>query len=292
MDRKAMKISQEVEKRLEEIFNETEPVEQLFDDIPETIEETDFIDDYSTLRRLKSIILSIDWEIKDEYLIDLIDESERLKEEYKNDKPLALMFQMLISIGKYLQKKKTHAHPDAVTVLKSIFEGIERILTNENIHETEKEEEFSRKLEAFNALKAAIQEQSRKPKKEEKPEEKIIEKIEFKEEPVAIAPEYIPFEYRALQEKEAPIPEKEEVTPEKPEIEGEKFVPTEDIIEAERQKLSIEKEETIEESFVETKVMEPHEAFLYALEEIKEVIRSEFRAIRAELRLWRESQQR
>jgi hypothetical protein len=35
--------------------------------------------------------------------------------------------------------------------------------------------------------------------------------------------------------------------------------------------------------------MSPHEAFAYALEEIKDVIRAEFRALRAEIRLWRES---
>jgi len=35
--------------------------------------------------------------------------------------------------------------------------------------------------------------------------------------------------------------------------------------------------------------MSPHEAFAYALEEIKNVIRAEFRALRAEIKLWRES---
>jgi len=35
--------------------------------------------------------------------------------------------------------------------------------------------------------------------------------------------------------------------------------------------------------------MPPHEAFAYALEEIKDVIRAEFRALRAEIKLWRES---
>jgi len=36
--------------------------------------------------------------------------------------------------------------------------------------------------------------------------------------------------------------------------------------------------------------MPPHEAFVYALEEIKQVINAEFRALRAELRLWREGE--
>jgi hypothetical protein len=35
--------------------------------------------------------------------------------------------------------------------------------------------------------------------------------------------------------------------------------------------------------------MPPHEAFAYALEEIKDMIRAEFRALRAEIKLWRES---
>jgi len=40
---------------------------------------------------------------------------------------------------------------------------------------------------------------------------------------------------------------------------------------------------------VDFAAMSPHEAFAYALEEIKNVIRSEFRALRAEIKLWRES---
>lgn len=36
--------------------------------------------------------------------------------------------------------------------------------------------------------------------------------------------------------------------------------------------------------------MSPHEAFAYALEEIKQVLRAEFQALRAELKLWREGQ--
>jgi len=35
--------------------------------------------------------------------------------------------------------------------------------------------------------------------------------------------------------------------------------------------------------------MSPHESFAYALEEIKDVIRAEFKALRAEIKLWRES---
>jgi hypothetical protein len=36
--------------------------------------------------------------------------------------------------------------------------------------------------------------------------------------------------------------------------------------------------------------MLPHEAFAFALEEIKEVIKVEFKALRAELKLWRDGE--
>lgn len=44
-----------------------------------------------------------------------------------------------------------------------------------------------------------------------------------------------------------------------------------------------------QQSVLEMEGMPPHEAFAYALEEIKQVIKTEFQALRAELRLWRES---
>ncbi len=46
--------------------------------------------------------------------------------------------------------------------------------------------------------------------------------------------------------------------------------------------------EDIPKPSLEPDEMSPHEAFAYALEEIKQVIKAEFQALRAELRLWRE----
>lgn len=46
--------------------------------------------------------------------------------------------------------------------------------------------------------------------------------------------------------------------------------------------------EDIPKPSLKTDEMSPHEAFAYALEEIKQVIKAEFQALRAELRLWRE----
>jgi hypothetical protein len=50
-------------------------------------------------------------------------------------------------------------------------------------------------------------------------------------------------------------------------------------------------EETSGEARARTRFeeMSPHEAFAYALEEMREMMRAEFRALRAEIKLWRES---
>jgi hypothetical protein len=63
----------------------------------------------------------------------------------------------------------------------------------------------------------------------------------------------------------------------------------------EEKRISVTESPPEEEAPVETMPeagfaeMSPHEAFAYALEEIKEMIRAEFRALRAEIKLWRES---
>jgi hypothetical protein len=62
---------------------------------------------------------------------------------------------------------------------------------------------------------------------------------------------------------------------------------------SEIKEVAISKEEAVaidmESSVPDTAKMSSHELFVYALEEIKEVIRAEFRALRAEIKLWRES---
>jgi len=51
----------------------------------------------------------------------------------------------------------------------------------------------------------------------------------------------------------------------------------------------VREEPPIESRAMDFAGMPPHEAFAYALEEIKNVIQAEFRALRAEIKLWRES---
>jgi hypothetical protein len=246
-------ITSEVERRLNELFGDSDPESEPVEEIPEPIEETDFIDELSILRQLKAIILSIDWEIKDEYLHDLISESERLKEDFRHDKSLFLLLQMLGSIGKYLLKKKAGAHPDSISLLKSVYESIEKIVTSEGMTESEKETELSMQIARFNQLKEAI----KKAGKTRVEEEQTPERLEV--------PQAKPGEAFGVEGVGVP-----------PGI-------FQDAREEDAKMVGVGPE-------VGQGLMRPHEAFLYALEEIREMIRAEFRAIRAELKLWRESE--
>jgi hypothetical protein len=73
----------------------------------------------------------------------------------------------------------------------------------------------------------------------------------------------------AVEVTPAPAPEPKEVRPEEPPAQEEA------------------REEPLEAARFAK--MPPHEAFAYALEEIKDMIRAEFRALRAEIKLWRET---
>lgn len=237
-------ISTQLEMKLKELFGEEEAGVDELDDAAEPLDEVDFIVEGNVLTQLKSLVYSIDWEIKDAYLIDLISEAERLQQEFIDDKYIQILFKMMTSITNHILKRKAEAHPNSIPLLKDIYEGIEKLVLGENLSEREKKTEVSDLLNRFNQLKEAV-----KAKAEAK-EEKDVEVLREK------GPE--PFIGEAAQEEQKEV--------EKAQDRG---VTTGDST----QGIS----------------RDPYEAFLYALEELKEVIRAEMGAIRAELRVWRES---
>ena len=68
----------------------------------------------------------------------------------------------------------------------------------------------------------------------------------------------------------------------------EKLEKQEEVIQAKNEDIP-EVESEIGEAEVRPSRLAPHEAFYYAMEEIKSIIQAEFKALRAELKLWRES---
>lgn len=89
----------------------------------------------SPLTQLKSIILSLDWEISDEILQDLTDEINHLKhlEQFESDKVSQVYLQGLDKIGHYIQAEGAYAHPNSIKLLLTLYYDFEKILSSEHI---------------------------------------------------------------------------------------------------------------------------------------------------------------
>ncbi|PIE58413.1 MAG: hypothetical protein CSA33_03050 [Desulfobulbus propionicus] len=132
----AMKNSQDTQLQFEDYEDLTLFADESFD--TEAIDLFEFTsEEDSTLTRLKSIILSLDWEINDTILQELSEEVSNLEAMWKNDKIAEVYLQGLGKIGRYIQTKGAYAHPNAIKLLLTFFYNFEKIISSEKITETE-----------------------------------------------------------------------------------------------------------------------------------------------------------
>ena len=87
----------------------------------------------SPLTRLKSIILSLDWEINDETLQELADELQNLQTTWQGDKVAEVYLQGLEKIGRYIRSKGAYAHPNSIKLLLTFFYNFEKITSSPNL---------------------------------------------------------------------------------------------------------------------------------------------------------------
>jgi hypothetical protein len=227
-------VTAEVERRLEYFFGESDEGFVSTEDSRD-MEET-------PLRDLKALVLSIDWEITDETMGRFIKQIERCEEFYKQDKDSTLFLQLLGSLAKYIKASGAKAHPNAIKVMKSVYNALEKVALSKDMPEAEREKIL------------------------------LVEVVRFKELKQQIA------QRKAEREKKAKArtPKTKEPT-----AEGK----------GEEKKAREISAHTFQKTLgPDWNRMTPHQAFGYALEEIKQVIKAEFQALRAELRLWREAE--
>jgi len=87
----------------------------------------------SPLTRLKSIILSLDWEINDEILQELADEIQHLQPTWQGDKVAEVYLQGLAKIGNYIRTLGAYAHPNSIKLLLTFFYNFEKIISSPDI---------------------------------------------------------------------------------------------------------------------------------------------------------------
>lgn len=110
----------------------------------------------SSLRDLKAVFLSMDWEINDDILNKLIGESEKLMKSAEGDLVLVAFFKMLSSIGKYIKKNKAAADKDAVGLLGSVFDSMERVIGTEMLTNKERKQLVVDQIAKFQLLKQKV----------------------------------------------------------------------------------------------------------------------------------------
>ncbi len=224
-------VTGEVESRLEDLFGESGKAPVFMEDkgVPEE----------SPLRSLKAIVLSVDWEIDDEVMGRLLEEIGRLEDTYKDDKTLLLLFRLFGSVAAYIKTRKGNAHPDAMKLLNSAYNSLEKALLSKDITQAEKKQILVAQVKEFKKLKEQIA--SRQADTAGSKEVKLFKKtgpvIEEQKNDVFVEVGHRP-------------PEE----------------PTEELLRSEMSRMT------------------PQEALAHILVELRQVIRAEFKALKAELK--------
>jgi len=145
---KAVNNKNEIDRHLDELFDESSQhavLEKFGDSF-----------DKDPLVELKSLLLSIDWEINDKVLTEYLTCIDSLKELYANDKIVFNLLQILEFSGRYIQKSRIKAHPNIFGILNSSFLAIETIILNKKISHIDKQNLFKVELGKYRKFRTLL----------------------------------------------------------------------------------------------------------------------------------------
>lgn len=109
------------------------------------------------LQKLKSVVLSIDWEITDTCLTDLMQETERLLPAFENDRYTHTLLRMLNALGRYIQKRKASAHPVAINRVMAVYTTLEKLASDKTVSEEKRRQMIANEIVAFKKLKQQVE---------------------------------------------------------------------------------------------------------------------------------------
>ena len=122
-------------------------------------------DEESPISRLKSLVLSIDWEITDDVLMEFNEELVDLKDIWAGEKINLVYVQALEKLSKYIYQKKADSHPSAIKLLLTLYQNLEKIVSSEDLSEAEKKEILLEDVKRFENLKSYLKTPETKPTK-------------------------------------------------------------------------------------------------------------------------------
>ena len=211
---------------------------------------------YSPLKDLKSTVLSIEWEVTEQIMEKFDKEVNKLSDVFAEDNIILGFLKILRFLGRYIRVKGVDAHYVSVKLLMSVYDNLEKVLLTKEISDAQKHELLSDDAKKYREWVETVDLAVKKEDdvdREETPDEERKEAIFKKDE------EYVSEEPAIVSKKQQDLPKEETVHSAKKAA-----------------------------SPAGGMEMTPHEAFAFALDEIKKVISVEFGALRAELKLWRQ----
>ena len=113
-------------------------------------------DEDSPIAKLKTIVLSIDWEITDDILQQLHDELQDLKDVWAGNKINLVYIQALEKVGQYISAEKARSHPNAIKLLLAFYSNLERIVSSASMNEEEKKQLLLQDVKRFEQFKIQI----------------------------------------------------------------------------------------------------------------------------------------
>jgi hypothetical protein len=141
--------------------------DNLMNDIESKLD--DFFDDSTSenktdapvdnLEKLKTVVLSIDWEITDTCLAELMQETERLLPIFEQDRFTHTLLRMLNALGRYIQKRKASAHPAAINRVMTVYSTLEKLAGDSTLTEEQRRQLIANEIAAFKKLKQQVEAQ-------------------------------------------------------------------------------------------------------------------------------------
>jgi len=108
------------------------------------------------IESLKAVILSLDWEISDETILNLDKEVNALKVKCKGRKVINAFLDMILNLGNYIGSKKSGAHNESISLLHSVFMNFESVILTPSMPAEKKKEILRKERKKFDDLKKKI----------------------------------------------------------------------------------------------------------------------------------------
>jgi len=164
-----------VEKKLDEIF-----VDDLKGHNPQISKSKYF--EKSSLENLKSIIMSLEWEVTDDYLNYLTQELRRLQKAYIKNDHLQKLFRLLFYLGRYIKIHKSGTHPYIFKLLFRFYNGSAKIASGKYSNH-EKDKIVNNEIKHYLSLKSHLKRENkdifqRSLKKEDTLEKSLLSYID------------------------------------------------------------------------------------------------------------------